>query len=78
MMPTHPGAGFIMIHADFAFGFFENGFDRPALTTQVSHRPRRDPDWGVAQVILSLGRFRETAPKDGPDPRAGQAITNQS
>ena len=77
MMPAHPRPGFIMIHADFTFGLFEDRFDRPALPAHIGHRARCDTDRRVAQVIPGFGRFRQTASKDGPDARSGQAITSR-
>src|SRR5262245_57108661 len=66
MMPTAPSAGFIMIHPQFAFAFFERSLDRPAqarLAYQISFGNLRR---SIAQIIFDLSRITRAAAKDNP------------
>ena len=67
VMPTYPTTHFIMIQADFAFGFFERGFDWPAHSTDTDELNDRRIRGGVAEVELDDGRILEVTAHDQPD-----------
>ena len=73
-MPALPTTGFVMIHSDFAFAFFQSRFNGP---TQPSDADEFRPWAGrgrVAEVKLYLWLRLYGTPTHYPDPRAGQTV----
>src|SRR5713226_1992744 len=76
-MPRQPGAGFVMIHADFAFPVFQGRLHRPAHPAHTDELAARAGGWGIAEVDLQLGREPQRAAEDHPHARAGQAVAQR-
>ena len=74
MMPSQPGTSFIVIHSDFAFGFFECGFDRPAQTTDPHQFLDGAMGRRIAQIEFHFGLRSQTAATDEPLTNSWQAV----
>src|SRR3990172_6939398 len=77
MMPTRPGAGVIMIQADFTFPFFQRGLHRPAHSTDADKFTPRAGRGGIAEVKLDLWLRSQCASEDQPNPWAWQSFPNR-
>src|SRR5262249_9723572 len=77
MMPAAPGSGLRMIHPQFALGFLNRRFDRPAHTCLANQIGLRDLCRRIAQIIFDLCRVTRATTKDYPDfvPRTAAALT---
>jgi len=86
MVPARVFADFIVVHAEFRFGFLKTLFNRPSDPTE----PHKETQWrthrGVAEVVPVL-RMRPQGPLDEqphrrrgvpllaqPDPFAGELV----
>jgi hypothetical protein len=54
MMPATPGAGLVVVHADFPLAFFKGSFDRLAHPAQAHELTRGTGACRIAQVMLGL------------------------
>src|SRR3990170_956862 len=77
MMPTPPGARFVMIHPPFSFGFFQPRLPRPAQTTHAHQFVRRTTDGGIAEIELHFRLPPKRPPEDGPTAWPGQLIADR-
>ena len=77
MMPTGPSARFIVVQANFTFGFFHHGLDRPAPTAEARQVDGRTGGRRVAQVVFHFSFQPQAAPNDQPDPRTRQIIPHE-
>src|SRR3990172_6351862 len=77
MMPSQQGPRFIVIHADFAFGFFERSFDRPAQTTDPDQLWNRATRRRIAQIEFQLGLRSQTAATNEPLANGWQAVMDR-
>src|SRR5574341_1077400 len=77
MMPTQPGARFVVIHPHFAFSFFQGGLHPPAQAADTYEFLLRTRGGRIAQVELHFGFGVEGATKDSPRARAGHAFSNR-
>src|SRR5215467_7092878 len=77
MMPAAPGSGLVMIHPQFALGFLNRRFDRPAQSCLAHQIGLCDLRWRIAQIIFDLGRITRATTKDHPDfvPRTAATLT---
>src|SRR5262245_17615469 len=77
MMPATPGSGLVMIHPQFALGFLNRRFDRPAQSCLPNQIGLRDLHWRIAQIIFDLGWVTRATTKDHPDfvPRTAATLT---
>ena len=67
VMPTQPTAHFVMVKTDFAFGFFENGFDRPTHAADADELDQGCIGRSIAEVKLDDRRVLQIAADDQPD-----------
>ena len=64
-----------MVKTDFAFGFFEDGFDRQTHAADTDKLDQRRVGRCIAEVEFDLGWVMEIAANDQPDFRAWQVST---
>ena len=76
MLPSQPSTNFILIHADFAFGFFERSFNRPAQTTDSDQFLDGASGGSIAQIEFHFGLRSQTAATDQPLTNSWQAVLN--
>ncbi len=67
VMPPQPAAHLIMIQADFAFRFFEKGFDRPSHPADPDELDHWCSGRNITEVILDDRRIQSIAADDQPD-----------
>src|SRR5712692_8120620 len=76
MMPAEPTTCLVLIHADFTFGFFERGFNRPTPARHLRQDLRRTIGGRIAQMKLEFRLRVEAATQDRPHACAGQLIVH--
>jgi hypothetical protein len=76
MMPSQPGTNFVLIHSNFAFGFFERSFNRPSQTTDPHQFLDGAVGGGIAQIEFHFGLRSQTAATDQPLTNSWQAVLN--
>jgi len=67
MMPATPGARLVMIHADFAFAFFDGRFNGPPQAGQSHQLYLSAGGRRITQKSFQFWPRAETATKDRPD-----------
>ncbi len=72
MVPSQPTTHLVIVKADFAFGFFEDGFDRPAHPAYAHELAQGRVSRGVAEVVFDHRRIVEIAADDQPEFTCGQ------
>src|SRR3990172_2644841 len=72
MMPTQPTACFVVVKTDFAFGFFEDGFNRPAHAADAHELAERRIGGRIAEVVFDHRRVIQIAAEDQPELAGGQ------
>ena len=77
MMPTQPGARFVMIHPPFSFGFFQRRLHRPAQTTHAHQFVTRTTGGSIAEIELPFRLQPKRPPEDSPTARPGQLIADR-
>lgn len=70
MLPADPTAHFVVIETDFAFGFFEHGFDGPTHAADADEFDHRCVGWCVTEIEFDLGWIVKVAAQDEPEFRA--------
>ena len=61
-----------MVETDFAFGFFKDGFNRPAHPTQADELTQWRIGGRIAEVIFDHGPVVQIAADDQPEFGAGK------
>src|SRR3972149_9355109 len=77
MVPSQPRPSFIVIHAYFAFCFFECSFDWPAQTTDADQLSSRAMRRCIAQIELQFGLRSQTAATNEPLADGWQAVVDR-
>src|SRR3989304_6317672 len=75
MMPSQPTPHLVMIHTDFAFGFFKYSFNRPSHSADPDELIQRSTDRRIAEKVFDLRRIVQIAANDQPEFSNGQAAT---
>src|SRR4030067_2622396 len=78
MMPSQPTPHLILIHTDFAFGFFEDGFDWPSHPADPHKLIERCVGRSIAEKVFDLRRIVQIAANDQPEFSGGQVATRFS
>jgi len=78
MMPTAPGAGFVVIHAQFRLAFFKAQLYRPAHATHPHQLHHVDLLSSIAEIELHAAGVGHIPPKDQPQARARHALPTLS
>ena len=73
MMPSEPTAHLVMIHPDFTFGFFKDGFNGPSHSADPDKLIQRSADRRIAEKVFDLRRIIQIAANDQPEFTGGQA-----
>ena len=73
MMPSQPTSHLVMIHPDFAFGLFENKFDRPSHSANPHKLLQRHADRRIAEIVFDPGGILQIATNDQPELTGRQA-----
>src|SRR5688500_19346616 len=74
VMPTQPTAQFVVVEADFAFGFLKNDFNRPTHPTDAHQFEQGNADGRIAEVELELAGVLQIAADDQPEFGTRQAV----
>ena len=72
MMPSQPAAHFVMIHSDFAFGFFKDGFNRPTHAAHPHQLAQRCMSGSIAEIVFDHRRVIQIAADNQPKIACGQ------
>src|SRR5215210_2931947 len=78
MMPSDPTPHLVMIHSDFAFGLFENGFNRPSHSADSYELVQRSIDRSIAEKVFDFRRILQIAANDQPELTSRQAAARFS
>jgi hypothetical protein len=65
MVPTYPAPHLVMIHPDFAFGFFKDRFDRPSHSADANELMQRSVEGSIAEKVFDLSRVIQITADDG-------------
>src|SRR5271169_3745662 len=66
-LPTLPTAHLVMIHPDFAFGFFKDRFDGPSHSADANELIQRSVDGSIAEKEFDLSRVIQITADDQPE-----------
>lgn len=77
MLPAAPRARFVMIHTDFAFGFFQHGFNGPAITAGLRQPLMGTSHGRITYIEFQLWRPAQVTPEDRPRAWSGQLISDR-
>src|SRR3990172_8853702 len=73
MVPSYPTSHLVMIHADFTFGFFKDGFNWPSHSADSDKLTQRSADRSIAEKVFDLRRIIQITANDQPQFSNGQA-----
>jgi hypothetical protein len=76
MMPSPPSSSFVVIHSNFAFAFFECGFNRPSQAADANEFAGRAMRWSIAQIELLFEFRSQASTTDQPLTNAWQPIVD--
>ncbi len=72
MMPSDPTPHLVLIHADFAFTLFKNGFYRPSHAADPNELRAGRADRRIAEIVFDFGGILQIAANDQPELTAGK------
>src|SRR5271157_865548 len=72
MMPSQPTAHLVMIHPDFTFGLFKDGFNRPSHTADPDKLFQGNIDGSIGEKVFDLRRILQIAAENQPEFSGGQ------
>ena len=73
MVPPYPAPHLVMIHPDFAFGFFKDRFDRPSHSADANELMQRSVEGSIAEKVFDLSRVIQITADDQPEFTGRQA-----